>query len=295
MLVSLYRKILPYAFRKSIYDFFLGEVVFFFRYLPIIAKSKCLYWFGFLFPKNEMNNAYAFIGKHGITSYPHEYSLPYRTREVSVHQDVEQKLPYVIHNGHRLYFPDFYTEEKIKKDYRALLTEQDPKSAHRYVNSYTELTSKTLLDVGAAEGIFSLDTIEYTNHVILFECMEYWQAPLRATFSKWPDKVTLVKKYVGDTTANDFVAIDDFLPSNNRQNLFIKMDIEGAERQALQGAQDTLQQGTNVQVAICTYHRVGDPEYIDKYLLHAGFVTEFSEGFLFWSKRLSKAIIRGKK
>jgi hypothetical protein len=151
-----------------------------------------------------------------------------------------------------------------------------------------------LLDVGAAEGIFSLDTIDNTKQVILFECMEHWQKPLQATFAKWKHKVTFVKKFVGDKSTGEFVTIDEFL-SENKSNLFIKMDIEGAERMALDGAMKTLATGNNIQLAICTYHRKGDPEYMEHLMKTLGYSVEFSEGLMYWNKRLSKALIRCKK
>jgi hypothetical protein len=294
MLASLYRKLLPYSLRKKVYDFFLGDIVFFVRNFKVIARGKFTYLFGFMLPKNEENKAFAFIGRYGITSYPHEYVLAYKKVVVQVERDLEQNLPFVNHHGRRLYFPEFYSDEKVKKDYLALLVEQDERSAHRYVRSYTELQGKTLLDVGAAEGIFSLDTIEFTKKVILFECLEHWQKPLKATFAKWSDKVTFVKKYVGNKSEGEFVTIDEFLSASEKQNLFLKMDIEGAERLALEGAKQTLAIGNNNQLAICTYHRKGDPEYIEDFMKKLGYTVEFSEGLMYWNKRVSKGIIRCK-
>lgn len=294
MVTTLYRKLFPYAWRKSIYDFFLGNMVFFIRNFKIIARGKLTYIFKFALAKNEVNNAFAFIGRHGITSYPHPYSLEYKKRPVLVERDADKNLPFVNHNGKRLYFPEHFSIEKVKKDYLALLIEQDNRAAHRYVRSYDELQNRTLLDVGAAEGIFSLDTIAYTQHVIFFECMEYWQKPLQATFAEWSYKVTFVKKYVGDKTSGDFVALDDYLADKSHDNLFIKMDIEGAERLALDGVKKILASGKNIQLAICTYHRIGDPEYMENFMENLGYSVEFSQGLMYWNKRVSKGVIRCK-
>jgi len=294
MLATLYRKLFPYTFRKTIYDFFLGQVIFFFRHFNVIAKSKVSYVLGFLRPKNEINKAFSFMGKHGLTSYPHEYTLEYKNLDTNVELDKEQNLLFVNHNDRRLYFPEFYSIEKVKKDYRALLIEQDIRSAHRYVRSYNELQNKTLLDIGGAEGIFSLDTIDLTKRVIIFECLEHWQKPLKATFAKWAAKVTFVNKYVGDKTSGDIVTIDDFLAEEEKDNLFIKMDIEGAERMALEGAKQTLTMGKNIQLAVCTYHRKGDPEYLESLMKSLGYSTEFTEGLMYWNKRVSKGVIRCK-
>src|SRR5690349_5589332 len=114
MIVSLYRKLFPCTFRKKVYDFFLGDVVFFVRNFNVILRSKLTFVFGFILPKTEINQAYAFIGRHGITSYPYPYSLEYYKRKFVVERDQEQNLPYVNHNGKRLYFPEFYTTEMVE-------------------------------------------------------------------------------------------------------------------------------------------------------------------------------------
>jgi hypothetical protein len=295
MLVTIYRKILPLSVRQIVYDFFLGQVVFFFRNFGVIVKSKITFLFYPFLPKTELNKVFSFMGRYGLTSYPYKYMLEYKSVEIKVERDSKNNLPYVVHNGKRLYFPEFYSEEKVKKDYRALLIEQDARAAHRYVRSYDELRNRTLLDVGAAEGIFSLDTIELTAGVIIFEYVDYWLKPLQATFEPWKEKVVFVKKYVGNRSENNFITIDEFLSDQLRENLFIKMDIEGAERVALEGADQTLRTAKNIQVAICTYHRKGDPEYIADLLTTRGFSYEFSDGLMYWNKRLSKAVIRAKK
>lgn len=295
MIASLYRKIVPLSIREVVYDVFLGKVMFFIRNFKVIVRAKFNFLFGFLLPKTEENKAFSFMGRHGITSYPYEYMLEYQKMEIRVEKDVEQNLPYVLHQGKKLYFPEFYTVEKVKKDYRALIIEQDSRSAHRYVRSYNELENRILLDVGSAEGIFALDTIELTKQVIIFEYQAYWLKPLMATFAPWKHKVTFVEKYVGDKSEGHFVTIDDFLSNHSKENLFIKMDIEGAERKALEGAANTLKSAKNIQLAICTYHRKNDPEFIADLMSGYGFSTEFSDGLMYWNKRVSKGVIRCKK
>jgi hypothetical protein len=295
MLTALYRKLFPLTLRIFLYNLFLGNALFLLRNIKVIARSKFTFLFYFLLPKTEENKAFSFMGKYGLTSYPYDYMLAYKNKEIQVEKDEDKNLPYVQHQGKRLYFPEFYNVEKVKKDYRALLIEQDIHSAHRYVRSYIELEDRILLDVGAAEGIFSLDTIDITQQVIIFEREAYWLKPLQATFAPWSNKVTFVKKYVGNQSTGDFVTIDEFMAGQSQKNLFIKMDIEGAERIALEGADKTLRTGENIQMAICTYHRKKDPEYMANLLSTYGFSFEFSDGLMYWNKRLSKGIIRCKK
>jgi FkbM family methyltransferase len=56
--------------------------------------------------------------------------------------------------------------------------------------------------------------------------------------------------------------LDDLVEALNLQRVdFIKMDIEGAERRALRGAQQTLKR-FRPRMAICTYHQADDPVVI---------------------------------
>jgi hypothetical protein len=295
MVAQLYRNLIPASFRQSIYDAFLGDSLHFMRHFRVHLRGKLTFLFGWLLPKTEENSALAFIGKHGITSYPAAYSLDYKNLTVNVLEDKNKNLRYVLHNGRKLFFPTVYSHDKIKTLYASLITEQDIRSAHRYVETYDELTGKTLLDIGSAEGIFSLDTIELVDHVYLFECEDFWIEALTATFEPWASKTTIVRNYVGDKTEGIFTTIDDFLSDKSKDNLFLKMDIEGAEQSALRGAAQTLRTGKNLNVAVCTYHRPEDPKVISEFLAACGFTFTFTEGYLFWGKRLSKALIRAKK
>lgn len=295
MLTKLYRTVLPLKIRQSIYDFILSDLLIFKRNFKVIIRSKINYWFGFLFAKNELNLAYAFIGKYGLTSYPNEYMLDYKNKSIDVFRDTNSDLPYVIHNGKKLFFRKFYSDELVIKDYRALLTEQDSRAAHRYVRSYDQLQNKILLDIGSAEGIFALDSIERADHVYLFEYDADWMEPLKATFEPWKNKVTVIQKYVWDSNSEMHTTLDDFLSNRTFSKLFVKMDIEGAERRAFSGAAKLLKNGFDIQIAVTTYHRKGDPEYLQNLFLSNGFTCEFSDGYMFWGGKLSRGVIRCSK
>jgi hypothetical protein len=292
MLTGLYRKYIPFNLRNKIYNAFLRNILIFKRNFTINIKCKFVFFFGWILPKTEVNKAYSFMGLHGLSSIPYKFSLEYRKKEINVLIDNELKLPFVIHNNKRLYFPLSYSIAKIQKLYRSLIIEQDIYSPHRYVNSYNELKRRVLLDIGSAEGNFALDTIGFVDHAYLFECEEEWQAPLRATFSPWKEKVTIIKKYISDVSNETNVTIDEFLIDKSKDNLFIKMDIEGAEQSAIKGAMDTLKCGKNIHLAVCTYHRKDDPEIISKTLSSLGYTFEFTNGLIYWQKRLSKGVIR---
>ncbi len=292
MIVQLYRKHIPAGFRDWIYALFLNKVVLFVRHFKVNTISKLVYFFGFLIPDSDKKEAYRFIGKYGLSSYPGEYSLKYRTQKISVAFDEDKKLPYVMHARKRLYFPGIYNAGKVAEIYRSLIIEQDIDSAHRYVNAYKELKGKTLLDIGSAEGIFTLDTIEYVKHAYLFEVEQEWIEALRASFEPWKDKVTITQKYVGNANDSSHISIDAFMEDKEKDNLFLKMDIEGAEQSAIAGAFQTLKTGKNIHLAVCIYHKKEDPDVIGNILRSSGYQTEFTKGYIFWGHRLSKAVIR---
>ena len=108
--------------------------------------------------------------------------------------------------------------------------EQDRRSPHHYFNSVKEVTGKVFVDVGCAEGYSSLEIIEEAKHVYLFEQDEQWLEAIRATFEPWQDKVTIVQKYVSDHNSSREQTLDDFFNNQTNEHLFLKMDIEGAER-----------------------------------------------------------------
>ena len=77
-----------------------------------------------------------------------------------------------------------------------------------------------------------MEIIEEAKHVYLFEQDEQWLEAIRATFEPWQDKVTIVQKYVSDHNSSREQTLDDFFNNQTDEHLFLKMDIEGAERHA---------------------------------------------------------------
>lgn len=72
-----------------------------------------------------------------------------------------------------------------------------------------------------------------------------------------------------DETGIDVTTIDDFVRENNLSRVdFIKADIEGAERDMLRGARETLQRFAP-KLAICTYHLPDDPQVLEQIIKEA--------------------------
>ena len=289
MLTTLYRKIIPEKVRDIIYKAFLKRFLEFYRpyklWLRTIICGK---------ESREEQEALKILWKHGNSAYPYAWRQEYDKATYLVQIDESNGLPYVTHHNKRLYFKRLASENEIAQTetaYQHLLIEQDPRSAHRYVTAYEDLRGKTLLDVGTAEGIFTLDCIEYVKHAYLFECDEKWIESLKATFAPWKDKVTIVRKYVSDTDEGDYITLDRYFQETaSGKRFFLKMDIEGYERKALKGAQQLLKQA-DVSGAVCLYHRKDDKEVIQKICAENGFETSIRPNFLYIENEMRPGVL----
>ena len=243
--------------------------------------------------QNEIEQAYKAWGIAGNSPYPYVWKKEYDEQHYEVNVDNTNGLPYVYHNGKKLYFKrDMLASAEAV--YRGLLIEQDKRSAHRYVDSYEELKGKTLLDIGAAEAIFTLDTIECIDHAYLFECDESWIEALEATFAPYKEKITIVRKYVSDVDDEDNITLDTFFRDEGKSidNLFLKMDIEGYERKALEGAVHILEHGRQVGGSVCIYHLHDDKKVIESELKKFNLKINIQPGYLYFEKEMRSAIIR---
>ena len=158
-----------------------------------------------------------------------------------------------------------------------------------------------MVDVGAAEGNFSLSVVEKADRIFLFETDKQWIEALEATFAPWKEKVTIVNKFVGDQTTGKFIRLDDFFKDLSG-NYFLKVDVEGAESELIQGAENLFTMAKNIKAVICTYHKQNDQYEIDNLLKKRDFTTHFSDGFMlfYYDKKIGppyfrKGLVRAEK
>lgn len=294
MLAALYRKVVPSDIRAFIYRVFLGDVLFVIRSSKLWIKHKWYRaYYNIVAPKTVKEQAYKAWSKADscLTPYPYLWTKEYSQQAIDVHIDMESSLPFVMHHGKRLYFGRDMIDN-VPGIYTNLLIEQDERSAHRYVRSYSELKGKTLLDVGAAEAIFTLDVIDFVDHAYLFECEDRWVKALNATFAPWKDKVTIVRKYVSDINDENNVTLDAYFADKQTDNLFIKMDIEGYERNALKGSKKLLEKAKNISGAVCIYHMHDDKDIIQNILWNDALKTEIQAGYIMYGGELRSAVLR---
>lgn len=212
----------------------------------------------------DLKEAVDYIKKaKGPTAFPGAYQEKYLVSDISVQIDSDG-FPYVLDRGKALYFPRGYGKIHTAISYNALLIEQDPESPHCYFSDtfFPAGTGEIFLDIGAAEAMLSLRCIDQVERCFIFECDKKWVEALHKTFAPYKDKVTIVNKFVSDHTEGDFVSLDDFiydtLGIDGDRDLFcVKMDIEGAEADALYGCTKLLEQG-HARFTVCTYHRPND-------------------------------------
>ena len=244
-------------------------------------------------PKSEKLKYLQFIRTNGYTHYPYDYAGKYADMNIEVKKDDENGLRYVIHQGKKLYFAKHVTSANIDKAYKALLIEQDTESSHRYVNSDDEFMGKTLIDVGAAEGLITLNAIEKIKFAYLFECDEQWIEALEATFAPWKEKICIIQRYISDNSKGKNLALDDFLKDKPKENLFLKMDIEGAEYSALNGASQLFSETADLDFAICTYHKKKDIKMISSFLKKHNCTFSIRKEYLYVKHKLRPGVARG--
>lgn len=295
MLATLYRKIVPQRTREKIYRTFLGKWLFSIR-SNITEPMKAKYYvvlFILRKPRSPQEQALKEWGAVGPCPYPYLWVRDYRKQMRSVSIQSQNGLPYIWHQGKKLFFRRGSKRKDILDNYLGLLIEQDERCAHRYVKSYSELgRDDVLLDIGSAEGIFTLDVIDGIKKAYLFECEEPWIEALEATFEPWKEKIVIVKKYVSDTDDEKNLRLDTFFRDKSTDNLFFKMDIEGYERKALTGANNLLATAENIRGAVCIYHEKDDPEVIGHLLTNANLTIEQTPGWLYMCRELRPGIFR---
>lgn len=195
--------------------------------------------------------------------------------------DEETKLLFSYWKGKKIYM---HRGIKKKENARALLMtlakEQDRLSPHCYTHEgYRVETGDVIVDCGAAEGFFSLENIDIAKKVYIIEGDPQWLEALSYTFAPYKYKVELIPKWVGKQNNAEFISIDEI---NQKEKVtYLKMDIEGGEIEAIEGAEETLKRNDKMKAIICTYHKTQDADILDKKFAHMKFERKFVSGYVY--------------
>lgn len=246
-------------------------------------KATILNYFDRNAPEDpEFKAVVAYLKNHSLRVFPDTFMDRYNFRDVEVFRDDAKDLLWVKHEGHRLYFKRSYNVTTVKLLYNGLLAEQDPESPHRYTAQGFELKQgDVLMDVGSAEGIFTLSNITILKKVYLFEREPEWVEALEATFEPWRDQVEIISRFVSDVNDAENICIDTFLEGRQDLPTMVKIDVEGAEDRVLRGMEQTIQQ-CHPDIALCTYHKQHDFNKFKAYLTERNYVTSTTKGLMFF-------------
>ncbi len=221
-----------------------------------------------------------FLKKSPLHIFPYDFPEKYKAAGIRIEKDEDKGLLFTFWEGKKLYYKNGYQIKKAQTYFNSLLLEQDPNSPHCYLTADFDVNEgDVIVDVGAAEGNFSLSVIEKARQVFLFEVEKDWIKALEATFEPWKDKVTIVQKYVSDVDNEQCIKLDTFFGEKQPVN-FIKADVEGAEAQVINGANDLINRQKDLRIAVCTYHRQTDAQELDELLKTKGFKNHFSDKYM---------------
>ncbi|MCI9152216.1 MAG: FkbM family methyltransferase [Ruminococcus sp.] len=134
------------------------------------------------------------------------------------------------------------------------------------------------VDVGSAEGIISLEVAECAEEIYLIEKSQSWITALESTFKDYRDKVHIINKYAGSITSKDIVKLDDVLLKYKNENIFIKMDIEGMELEALKGCVGTMS-SNNCTFLCAAYHTNTMEEKLLHFFKQYAYEAKVSDGY----------------
>ncbi len=228
-----------------------------------------------------------FVLHRTLRFVPYETDTP-RFREIETVRGGKGKLPYAVVGGKKLFLMQGSPKREIQKYIAGLLEEQADNSPHLYVDrddSFLKAEHPSerpiLIDVGCAEGNFTLEYIEQVREAYLIEGDSRWNEPLKETFAPWAEKVHIVNQFVADKSdeAAKQISLDDLFADCHGKKIFLKMDLEGWGLKALRGSTGLLK-NNDVYVACACYHSDSEYEDIRKYLeaAHSDYAVWPSEG-----------------
>lgn len=210
-----------------------------------------------------------YIKRNGVKIFCYD-SINYKIySEQDVFFDDEKKLFWVYYCGKRLYLKrSIDTVESVLEVMNMLAAEQEQSSPHCYVSdTFNVSKGDVVFDIGCAEGNFALSVVDLAEKIYMFEVDEEWIEALNYTFEPYKEKICIIPKFVSNKSTAESVTIDAFCYYNQIDKIhFMKMDVEGAEPDVLQGAKKLIREGKIEKIAACTYHNADDEKKIRRIL-----------------------------
>jgi len=240
-------------------------------------KSVLAYYKSNPVSDTEINEALSYLSKNDLSVFPYEFFNKYKEKPITIKRDASG-LPFVEHDGKKLFFKRSWTDKHIIHAYRFLLAEQDVNSPHCYLtNNYNIKPNSIVVDIGAAEGIFAINEMDNIKHLYLVETDKEWIEALNETFKPWKDKITIINKFISDKNDDKNMTLDFYFSKINID--FLKIDVDGAEEELLRGGEKVIEANVK-QLAICTYHKKNDNRDFTKLLAEKNYKMHNSNGYM---------------
>lgn len=267
------------------------------RILKKSLRRKILAHFGNI-PAGEISaeqkEILDYLEKNPLAIFPYDFGSDYKPSGIEVFYDEKKKMHFTLLDGKKLYFKKRWKELRIKRGFSDLMREQDSKSPHRYLIPGFDINEKDVIaDIGAAEGNFSLAVIERVKKCYLFEYDREWAQALSATFESYGDKAGIINKMVSGKDDGAHIRLDTFL-TENPDVTFLKIDVDGAEKEVIGSLMETLRSSRPMKIALCTYHAADDEKVYKDLLRECGFEVNHSYGYMipFYDKKIKPPWLR---
>lgn len=222
----------------------------------------------------------SFLKKNPLHMFPYNFIHKYVSEKVEVHKDEKSNYNFVIYENKRLYYPLGWSLENIKYSHAFSCLEQDKESPHSYAaSSFIYSCDDIAVDAGAAEGNFSLSIVEKVKKLYIFECSNGWIEPLRKTFEPWNEKVEIIPLKLSNILNTGSTTIDHFFEDRESPSI-MKIDVDGAEKDLLDGASKILEESTILKISLCTYHKKNDHKDFKELLKKLNFKVRTSNGYM---------------
>lgn len=232
----------------------------------------------------EIQEIVKYLKKNRISAFPYSFTKKYNISDLSVKKDSSCGMYYIPYGSSNIYMKRSYTTKfRAARYFNSVRLEQDNNSPHKYVtDSFHPDKDSIILDIGGAEGFFSLDYINIAKKIFIFEYSEEWVEALEKTYANYKDKVVIIKKFVDSYSDAFHISLDDFIEYHQLQNekLFIKIDAEGSEPSIIRGGNKLFHSQQSIQLALCTYHCAHHEQLFKE--LFKGWHIEPSEGYMLY-------------
>ena len=179
----------------------------------------------------------------------------------------------------KLYWPAQYNLEYL---YQVCAEAFDVDDWHNYESEVTQVKDDDIIiDIGAAEGLFSLSKVKKCKKIYIVEPNEVFFNTLNETFSKYkPEKVELFNVAIGNKESSvkinensisstiseskdgdkRITSLDNLLNGKDKIT-FLKADVEGYEMELLKGATKIIK-NNKPKMSITCYHKENRHEEI---------------------------------